>query len=815
MGNSNSTSAVNSKTNEYNSDKTVQANFDRLVNAIKPAVGEVARKAYERNLITLQSVSDAENLMLPEDHRSSALLRQIQDKIEENETIFHVFISILRDVPLLRDLADDIDVQSSFSEIKSSSKTNGLDKKKHISCEVSVNCEISALTSQTEHDDSQHTHSSASDVSFNIERDVDLKRDSGRLHRQATNSVGETEESVLSLDPITSTNGSYQEGLSPCPSFQCRCGKNCTLDSFVKGKCHQQSRELFPYLKLEHLSRRDRDKLVRKLTSEAQTMVSIFADLVVDTFKSLEKQGISVEMLRADTITFGQQKLPKPYSDDHIQTLASASSVRDVQIFLVGYRYISFFNYGILQKMIRLYGTETDKSNFEDYLVKYSSFCKRSVFEVPSTMIDQLSPEIEESLVIKINEHTWFSSQGRRNGEVFTMEDLYAVEESIGKIIGLESTYILVRDIKEGCVELTFAFASDIKVLPLSLLEQMQLSSLGIRLSLKDSEEFLIGVLTQSHNLPTGSIDTLARSSFSGQDLYSIGGFTRNYSSGYESIPGYESIHADDAHSFDIHEHQCHIVPQLYELRNASGHTRNTAHPPPVWSRQTSISADNLPVLCLNDCPLVLETSDPAGHVSRPYAPHFRYQTVRQSCTRRSKSLSDLTPIIEVSEIPFDYSSHTPLKVSLICLSSITDKPVDYSYDCQESDSDDGIEADDHHCKKSLTHSKALGEPQVLTRGGSNSSGYESVTEITPVSDDSVQTMIRVMEHCKLKKHFSLPLPPLPRYMPRHCPLPYKKGSPFSLPLPPLPRYMPRRCPLPYETEVRSENGVTFLTTEC
>ena len=82
-----------------------QANFDRLVNAVSPVIAVVARKAFQENLVSAQNLKDAQNLMLPEDNRSTTLLLHVLGKIEENPIHFDTFVTILHSVPVLRSSA--------------------------------------------------------------------------------------------------------------------------------------------------------------------------------------------------------------------------------------------------------------------------------------------------------------------------------------------------------------------------------------------------------------------------------------------------------------------------------------------------------------------------------------------------------------------------------------------------------------------------------------------------------------------------------------------------------------------------------------
>ena len=117
-------------------------------------------------------------------------------------------------------------------------------------------------------------------------------------------------------------------------------------------------------------------------------------------------------MLVALVLTAGQHILPNAITEEHSEKLSAVKSVYSVQLFLVKYRYISFFNYRILEKIVECLGQANDtlKQKLQDYLTDFRAFCKHSVFEVPAVVIAKSAPACgpKKHLVIKINEKVWF-----------------------------------------------------------------------------------------------------------------------------------------------------------------------------------------------------------------------------------------------------------------------------------------------------------------------------------------------------------------------------------------------------------------------
>ena len=87
----------------------VRDSFDRLVDAVKPVVNEVAVKVFTKVLISTDIKNCVENSRESEYNRASRLLDQILNKIKENAAHFDTFIAILQDIPVLKGVADELD----------------------------------------------------------------------------------------------------------------------------------------------------------------------------------------------------------------------------------------------------------------------------------------------------------------------------------------------------------------------------------------------------------------------------------------------------------------------------------------------------------------------------------------------------------------------------------------------------------------------------------------------------------------------------------------------------------------------------------
>lgn len=389
--------------------KTVQTNFDRIAKAVGSSIEAVARKAFERNLISEENMISAINVHSEISSRSTYLLARIMNKVEENKEHFQTFISILRSILTLNDLADDLAKQCTDQ-----SSIEG-----HIV-------------------DSRSALNNLKPTSFEEPQTVLLQSHPSRSKYSASAS----HSTVL--------------------TFQCRCGSKCSLETCLSCECRGQLDNVFPYLDMRNMSERDKDKLIRRLIIETNKIITVFEELVYDTFESLNAQEIPIDELRKVALTFGHQSLPRPYQEDHSEQLLNIRTVNDVHAFLIKHKYISFFNYRILQKIITRLGTDNDKKKLQDFLQQFREFCKRRVFEVPSSTIANSAPELETNLVVKVKETLWFGAKHRSQDSYFNVDDLYAVEDKIATEIGVDPENLLLKDVKEGCVELHFVVLSDV-----------------------------------------------------------------------------------------------------------------------------------------------------------------------------------------------------------------------------------------------------------------------------------------------------------------------------------------------------------------
>ncbi len=84
-------------------------NFDYLVNSVQMDLNRIARKAYAKGLIGGDTFDSVRNQTKNGSDRASELVSAVQRRIEVNEETFDVFIAILREEPVVSEVADSLE----------------------------------------------------------------------------------------------------------------------------------------------------------------------------------------------------------------------------------------------------------------------------------------------------------------------------------------------------------------------------------------------------------------------------------------------------------------------------------------------------------------------------------------------------------------------------------------------------------------------------------------------------------------------------------------------------------------------------------
>ncbi len=90
--------------------KVVQGHFYPLVLNFEQVLTQLAPKCFERSLISEHDLQRASNPRQPAFERSSALLKKILKKIECEQRMYEVFVSVLHEISELKDIASELEI---------------------------------------------------------------------------------------------------------------------------------------------------------------------------------------------------------------------------------------------------------------------------------------------------------------------------------------------------------------------------------------------------------------------------------------------------------------------------------------------------------------------------------------------------------------------------------------------------------------------------------------------------------------------------------------------------------------------------------
>ena len=268
------------------------------------------------------------------------------------------------------------------------------------------------------------------------------------------------------------------------PGFVCpNCGE-CSLEQFFseKGcpKADSEHKKLFPFLDWASLDEADKIDLEQRLISDTRKMGTRFACFISFLEKSLEDQCIPLEKvasrvlsLQAFTEDIGQKLLEK--KDE--EAIQQAKSVP--KIFMVLYPYISFFNYEIMEHLVKQHGSPDDHKRLEEYVTAFNTFCQRSVFEVPQNVYSSRSRTDCKVFAVKCTERV-----------ATTLEGVRGVKGKIAAVLGLRASSLQLCSVVKGCMELRFILSTAVadRILPVSLAKKLALKEIGVRVLEQDQQ---------------------------------------------------------------------------------------------------------------------------------------------------------------------------------------------------------------------------------------------------------------------------------------------------------------------------------------
>ena len=193
------------------------------------------------------------------------------------------------------------------------------------------------------------------------------------------------------------------------------------------------------------------------------------------TIESLSSRNVSCDKLVSHVMTLGAFKPvvkepPVPLFQYCFQKLEAADTVP--KIFLVLKDYFSFYNYHVIEHIIKTLGTEEDKAGLQRYKDDFNQYAKRRIFECQSEF-GPLSGTDHVDIFVKVD----------LQYENYTISEIEVFRHKLSEILRISSEGILrLCRVEEGCFQLTFQVPSFVqqKVFPLSREQEMALKEKGV-----------------------------------------------------------------------------------------------------------------------------------------------------------------------------------------------------------------------------------------------------------------------------------------------------------------------------------------------
>ena len=297
-----------------------------------------------------------------------------------------------------------------------------------------------------------------------------------------------TERSVVSSTKHSGNTSPPPSERSQKPPFGCGCGK-CTFFSFIERGCPTPipSASSFPYLDLSGLTNEQQQELRGRLRSESREIMIKFQELVSATIESLIRQSVSQDKLVSHIMTLGAfdsvLKEPQvPVLCHRLKELKAANTM--YEIFLVLNDYFSFFNYQLIEHIIKALGTEEDRAELQRYKESFNQYAKRRIFEcLPE--FGPVSDEDHADIFVKLDSQY----------DNYTVAEIEEFRHKLSDVLQVSSQGILrLCRVDDGCIQLMFQVPSFVQheIFPLSGDQEKALSAMAvIRLSCEEYQ-FLV-----------------------------------------------------------------------------------------------------------------------------------------------------------------------------------------------------------------------------------------------------------------------------------------------------------------------------------
>ena len=240
---------------------------------------------------------------------------------------------------------------------------------------------------------------------------------------------------------------------------------------------------VYPYLDKNRLSESDLEDLIHKLSSQTQDILRHFADLRTNTRKSLTSRNVQPDEVADSALSV------KQFDPCHRKELDEASEKSVARVFMVLSRHMTFFNYEILEHIIHHLGTDDDRRNLTRFLERFSDFCRRSVFQVPSHVLGYSPGVGEVKLSVYITDLKKYYGDGDIN-----LSGIKRIQRKLASILRVKASTLHVYAIEIGSIIILLTVPSTIAMDLFQLIRDRcsELQSHGLQLAISDAKSQVI-----------------------------------------------------------------------------------------------------------------------------------------------------------------------------------------------------------------------------------------------------------------------------------------------------------------------------------
>ena len=225
----------------------------------------------------------------------------------------------------------------------------------------------------------------------------------------------------------------------------------------------------FPHIKTVVLDEHTREQLEGRLRLDSRKMIQEFHILRCKFFTSLEEQNIATGKL----VEYLKEEITDP-----LLTESKSTALEDVKKIMR--KYTSFFDYQLIEYMIKLTGTDKDIDQLKLYETSFIDYAKRRIYECPAIFgsPDSSATELHFKLDSKYDE--------------WKLKELKDFQYRLCLKLNISVYVCRLLSIKKGCFLVTFEIPSHIceSKFPLSSEQERDLMELGI-IQLSYGETFI------------------------------------------------------------------------------------------------------------------------------------------------------------------------------------------------------------------------------------------------------------------------------------------------------------------------------------